>query len=98
MPKALHKPPTMRGGKEPQKSRTKLRTIYIASPPAYSVWSGPLVANRHTHTKRQRGSQRTKTKTEAEAVAEAEAETEPAACCTFAPNAICSLGIWVKLQ
>lgn len=49
MPKALHKPPTMRGGKEPQKSRTKLRTIYIASPPAYSVWSGPLVANRHTH-------------------------------------------------
>lgn len=51
MPKALHKPPTMRGGKEPQKSRTKLRTIYIASPP--SVFSlvdcGPLVANTHTH-------------------------------------------------
>lgn len=85
MPKALHKPPTMRGGKEPQKSRTKLRTIYIASPPAYSVWSGPLVANRHTHKETERQSQRTKTKTKTEA----KAETEPAACCTFAPNAIC---------
>lgn len=69
MPKALHKPPTMRGGKEPQKSRTKLRTIYIASPPAYLVWA-PLVANRQ----RGRGGAKTKTKTEAEA--EAEAETE----------------------